>query len=352
MYRLIERGPRMIKYPQLIKPVKMGVTAPSSGLHIDEHELLEKAVYKMGERGYDVTIGQTCWSQYKGKSAPAKTRAMELNTMLQDDAIQLIIPPWGGELLIEILEYIDFESIQPKWLLGYSDTSLLLLAITLKTGIATAHGTNLVDLRGKISDETTAMWEKVLFMKKGEEITQYPSKKYQRNWQWDFESDYLFHFTETTNWKTISNEPMHIKGRLLGGCIDVIRHLIGTPFGEVQLFQQKIINNDPIIWYFENCELSVTDIRRTLVQMRLAGWFEHCSGILFGRSAMNDDVKNDYHIVDVYMELAEELGLPIVYDIDCGHLPPQLTFINGAYAEIRVYNSIYSSGSMVKQVFK
>ena len=337
----------MIKYPQLIKPVKIGVTAPSSGLHTEEHELLEKAVYKMRERGYEVTIGQTCWTQYKAKSAPAKMRAVELNGMLQDDTIQLIMPPWGGELLIEILEYVDFKSIQPKWLLGYSDISLLLLAITLKAGIATAHGTNLIDLRGKLSDDTTAMWEKVLFTKSGEEIVQYPSEKYQNNWEWDFESEYTFQFTHTTNWKTVSNEPMYIKGRLLGGCIDVIRHLIGTPYGEVRLFQQQVLKNEPIIWYFENCELSVTDVRRTLVQMRLAGWFDHCSGILFGRSAMSD-VKDDYHIVDVYMELVEELALPIAYDLDCGHLPPQITFINGAYAEVRVYNS----GSSIKQIFK
>lgn len=72
----------------------------------------------------------------------------------------------GGELLIETLEYIDFEKIQIKWVLGCADISLLLLAITLKTGIATAHGTNLVDLSGEYSDDTTAMWQAVLSLKK------------------------------------------------------------------------------------------------------------------------------------------------------------------------------------------
>jgi len=49
--------------------------------------------------------------------------------------------------IFEILEYIDFDAMPDKWILGYSDISLLLLAVTLTTGIATAHGTNLVDLR-------------------------------------------------------------------------------------------------------------------------------------------------------------------------------------------------------------
>lgn len=336
----------MITYPTLKKPVKIGVTAPSSGLHMEQHSLLEEAIYRMQRKGFELTVGQTCWTEFKAKSASAKTRAMELNKMLQDESIQLIFPPWGGELLIEILEYIDFEKIQPKWLLGYSDISVLLLAITLNTGIATAHGTNLIDLRGQVSDSTTAMWEKVLFTKKGEEIVQTPSERFQDRWQHDYVTECVFHLTEQTKWKTISNTPMYIKGRLIGGCIDVIRHLIGTPYGNVRKYQESYIQNEPMIWYLENCDMRVTDLRRSLVQMKLAGWFHNCSGILFGRSAANQSV-NDYHVLDVYMELAEELNVPVAYDIDCGHMPPQLTFINGAYAEVRIYNS----GSMLKQMF-
>ena len=86
--------------------------------------------------------------------------------MIEDKNIDIIIPPWGGELLIEILEYLDFTKWKAKWVLGYSDTSVLLLAATLNTGIATAHGTNFVDLRGEYWDPTTAMWQKVLRTKK------------------------------------------------------------------------------------------------------------------------------------------------------------------------------------------
>lgn len=76
--------------------------------------------------------------------------------------------------------------------------------------------------------------------------------------------------------------------------------------------------------------MATTDLRRTLVQMKLAGWFENCSGIMFGRSAANMPVEN-YTIEEVYQDLSEELNIPIVYDIDCGHVPPQMTFINGSY---------------------
>jgi muramoyltetrapeptide carboxypeptidase len=323
----------MITYPLFQKGATIGVTAPSSGVRKELHPLLKQACERMEQRGYRLICGETAWTQEKAKSASATKRAGEWMTMMQNTDI--VIPPWGGELLIEMLEKIDFEKIEPKWVVGYSDTSMLLLAMTLKTGIATAHGTNLVDLRGEEMDATTAMWEQVLATKPSESITQYSSTHYQREWQYDNSSPHVFHLTEETQWKTVSDKEVYIEGRLLGGCIDVIRHLIGTPFGRVEEFRQKHCPHDSFIWYFENCELTTTDLRRSLVQMKLAGWFDHCTGILFGRSEMNQAVDR-YTVEDVYYDLATELQIPIVYDVDCGHVPPQITFVNGAFAEVKV----------------
>lgn len=327
----------MIKYPLLLERATIGVTAPSSGVPEDLHGLMEAASNRLKSKGFDIIFGNTVWTQDKVRSSSAKLRADEFNKMIQDQNIDIIIPPWGGELLIEVLEYIDFENIQNKWILGYSDTSLLLLAITLRTGIATAHGTNLVDLRGEYSDATTAMWQSVLSTKKGQSIQQFSSEKYQKEWHHNKPTPYIFDLTEQTYWKTISNHQEKIEGRLLGGCIDVFRHIIGTPYGDVSTFRKKYIQDEPVIWFIENCNLSTTDLRRSIIQMKLAGWFDNCSGIMFGRSPSNTPV-NGYTVEDVYTGLSEELQIPIIYNIDCGHVPPQITFINGAYSEIETKN--------------
>ncbi|MDN4070157.1 LD-carboxypeptidase [Paenibacillus vini] len=338
----------MIRYPILREgATTIGVTAPSSGVEENLHDLVNRACDRLKLRGYSVVCGETVWTQHKAKSAPAHTRAKEFNEMMQDENIDLIIPPWGGELLIEILEYVDFEHLKSKWILGYSDLSVLLLAVTLKTGLATAHGTNLIDLRGEYSDETTAMWQSVLSTKSGESIEQHSSPLYQKEWNHEAESPFVFHLTEQTCWKVASGSGAKLQGRLLGGCIDTIRHLIGTPFGDVRHFQSAHIHNEPVIWYLENCELVTTDIRRSLVQMKLAGWFDHCSGIMFGRSGVNRPVEN-YTLEDIYEELALELGIPVIYDIDCGHVPPQVTLINGAHAEVEVNEG----KGTVKQYFR
>ncbi len=327
----------MINYPLLKKNGTIGVTAPSSGVPVELHHILNDSIIKMENKGYTVKCGETIWTQHKAKSASARKRSVELNQMLQDVNISLIIPPWGGQLLIEILEFIEYEKIKTKWILGYSDISVLLLALTLKTGMATAHGTNLVDLRGVYSDLTTAEWENVLATKEGSSNTQYSSSHYQKEWNHEQPSSTVFHLTEQTCWKTFGNDPVKVKGRLLGGCVDVIRHLIGTPFGNIAEFRKRFSGDEPILWYFENCELSSADLRRSLVQMKLAGWFDHSSGILFGRSAANHPV-GGYLVENVYRELEDELKIPIIYDIDCGHQPPQLTFINGAQGEVETFD--------------
>ncbi|MFD1423999.1 S66 peptidase family protein [Laceyella tengchongensis] len=337
----------MINYPSFKTDMTIGITAPSSGVPTELHAVLDRSIRRLEERGFHIVCGETAYTQDKAKSALAQKRADVFNRMMGDDQIQAIIPPWGGELLIEILGHVDFEKMKNKWVLGYSDTSVLLLAITLTTGIATAHGPNLVDLRGEYWDETTAAWLDVLSTERGASILQHSSAKYQEKWQHDNPTPCLFHLTEPTHWKVASHSKAKVQGRLLGGCVDVIRHLIGTPYGDVGKFRKSFIDGEPILWYFENCELVTTDLRRSLVQMKLAGWFEGCSGILFGRSPANQPVQG-YTVEDVYQELAAELQVPVIYDIDCGHVPPQITLINGAYAEVEVDQG----KGIVKQYFR
>lgn len=325
----------MIRYPIFEEHASIGVTAPSSGVPEVLHPILREAVDRLSNEGYILKVLDTPWSQHKAKSAPAHIRAQEINQLMTDDTTDVILPPWGGELLIEILEHLDFESFKEKWILGYSDTSLLLLAVTLKTGIATAHGTNLVDLRGKETDSTTAKWKDVLSTKPESSITQYSSDKYQIEWQHDNPTAHIFHLTENTAWKTVGDTEVEVTGRLLGGCIDTILHLVGTPLGKVKDFSEKHINGEPVLWYFENCNMDTKALRRSLIQMKLAGWFDNVSGIMFGRSASNKETE-DYTEKEVYQDISNDLNIPVIYDIDCGHVPPQVTLVNGATATVKV----------------
>ena len=81
-------------------------------------------------------------------SAPKEQRAAELTAMLADPAIRAVVPPWGGELAIDLLDRIDWDALaaaEPTWLVGFSDLTTLMLPLTLRLGWATLHGSNLMD---------------------------------------------------------------------------------------------------------------------------------------------------------------------------------------------------------------
>ena len=134
---------KSIVYPSSLKPGGIvGVTAPSSGIAPDLEERLQFCIDYARGFGYDVRLGD-CLRSTGIVSASAQARAAELTRMLLDDDIAIIVPPWGGELLINILPLLDFAVLamaKPKWLVGYSDLSTLLMPFTLLTGIATMHG--------------------------------------------------------------------------------------------------------------------------------------------------------------------------------------------------------------------
>ncbi|OLZ66612.1 hypothetical protein AV521_27375 [Streptomyces sp. IMTB 2501] len=59
-----------------------------------------------------------------------------------------MVPPWGGELAIDLLPSLDFEArgrAEPTWGVGHSDMSTVITPLTLRTGIAAVHGNNLMD---------------------------------------------------------------------------------------------------------------------------------------------------------------------------------------------------------------
>ena len=66
--------------------------------------------------------------------------------------------------------------------------------------------------------------------------------------------------------------------------------------------------------------------------MKQSGWFDNTNGVLIGRTFSQSDIK-DFTYLDVLHKIFDDMNVPVVYDIDFGHLAPQWTIINGSYAE-------------------
>ena len=322
---------------------RIGITAPSGGLSAPFHKRLDLVIDHLRSRGYQVTEGKCLREERKPVSAEKSLRASELQKFLLDDDLDAIMPPWGGEVLIEILPLLDFELIgkaKPKWVTSYSDISTLHFALTTRTGLATAHSPNLVDLAPSKAESNDLLTRKIfdiLTASPGDIISQLSSAYFKKSGRLDLENDptAVFMPDQPSQWKSLQGLPKsHFKGRLIGGCLDTISCLTGTPNGQLENFK-KVAGKDGVIFYFENCEGSPPTVVRMIQNLRQAGWLDEVAGILIGRSS-GPDASNENALT--YKEALDwalgDINVPVVFDSDIGHQPPQMTLVNGALAEV------------------
>ncbi len=331
-------------YPAPLKRgSRIGVTGPSGGVAPSFHKRLDYVIQNLKNQGFEVVEGSCLRDEKKHVSAEKTARARDLQRFLLDDSIDAISPPWGGEVLIEILPLLDFEKIQaakPKWITSYSDISTLHFAITTRTGIATAQTPNLMDFVPQMPgshDSMTGRCFEILSTAPGEVITQNSSSHYQASPRIDFEKDFKTGYMPTlpTEWKSLQgSKTARFEGRLIGGCLDTISCLTGTPSGSLENFR-RVAGSDGIIFYFENCDGTPPAVVRMVQNMRQAGWFEGANGILVGRSLGPDTSDaNQLSYREAIHWALDGIKVPVIYDVDIGHQPPQMTLINSAKAEV------------------
>ena len=137
-----------LSFPPPLQPGDLiAITAPSSGVVPAQHALLDQAIAQLQQLGFRVVEGECLRSQFKNTSADKQLRARELMQFLKDPQVKAVMPPWGGELAMELLELMDFQCLSrlaPKWFVGFSDLTTLQFPLTTLSGWATLHGPNLM----------------------------------------------------------------------------------------------------------------------------------------------------------------------------------------------------------------
>lgn len=329
-----------IRYPKPLAPGDMiGVTSPSSGVPESLAGRLDFTVQQLRNRGFVVKMG-TCMDGTTHISATAQRRAEELMTMLLDPTIKAVVPPWGGATAIDLIPHLDFDALSsapPTWLVGYSDISTLLAPITLKTGIATLHGSNLMDTPYEVPEQLLS-WIDIASLPAGSTFRQASPGVYRVNdWDdWENQPQITKHaWNGTGTWERLDNGEgdVSIQGRLIGGCIETLTNLAGTPYLNSAVLRQA--PSDSLIFYIEASSVEATTICRHLHGMRLAGFFEGAKAILVGRTGAPDS--SSLTQTEAVLDALGMLDIPIIGNVECGHVPPQLPIINGAQGHL-VFN--------------
>ncbi len=327
-----------MRYPESLKiGDTIGICAPSGGIVEPEKiRKLETAIKNLGNMGYKVIETKSVRKDIKGRSASAKVRAEEFMELLENDEVKLIIYATGGDFLCEIFEYLDFEKIKklkPTWVQGYSDITGISFLFNTILEIPSIYCQTIKDYAMKplyrnLTDS--------LQIASGKEIIQESFELYEKEWK-SHNANETYNLTEKVEWKNICGEKKIVmQGRAVGGCLDSMICYIGTKYDNVVNYIHNH-KEEGIIWFLECFEMGTADLYRYLWQMKNAGYFEYCNGIIFGRPLfIRDD--DDISFNEAVKDALGELNIPIICDADIGHVSPQLAMVNGAILKITSEN--------------
>ncbi|WP_367568188.1 S66 peptidase family protein [Lacrimispora sp.] len=326
-----------MKYARLLqKGDIIGVCAPSSGVPEGLFARIDNAVKNVQALGYDIIETNSVRRNTKCVSNNPKIRADEFMSLYENPKVAAIIPPWGGEFLMDMLQFLDLKRLSeltPKWICGYSDISTLAFVLSTNCDIATVHGSNFMNMgyAGIHKSDVEAF-----HVMSELETEQHNSEYYGVFSGWDISKE-IYNLDKSTQWKSLGGETkLYFEGRMIGGCLDTVCKLIGTRFAPVHTFLERY-KKDGFIWTLESCEMNAGEIYCTLWQMRECGWFEYCNGFLLGRADGYSDTQ-DFCLIDAYRNSLADLGVPVIYDTDIGHIPPQIQIVNGAIGKIEFNN--------------
>ncbi|NDZ80786.1 LD-carboxypeptidase [Streptomyces sp. SID10853] len=326
-----------VRYPRPLRPGdRVGITSPSSGVPDGLRERLNVAVRTIEALGYQVTVGR-CMDGSGHISAPAAKRAQELTSMLTDPGIRAVVPPWGGETAIDLISLLDWDRLreaEPTWVVGYSDISTLLTPLTLLTGTATIHGNNLMDTPYRVP-EGLLSWLDIAAAPVGPPFTQVPPNRHRTTGWDDFSSNPKaseYTLDAPGRWTRLDGHGhVDVEGRLIGGCIETLSNLAGTPYLDVASFA-RAESPDGLLVYVEASGDDAFAICRNLHGMRLAGFFDDANAVLVGRTSAPDTPSLTQH--QAVLDALGPLNVPVIADVDCGHIPPYLPIVNGARGRI------------------
>lgn len=325
-----------VRYPPPLKPGDLiGVTSPSSGASGPLQARLDVAIQRVRAAGYGVEVG-ACMDGSGHVSAPADARAQELMRMFLDPAIRAIVPPWGGETAIDLLDILDWDALaaaEPTWLVGFSDMATILTPYTLRTGAASIHGQNLMDTPYRVP-EGLLSWLDIVAMGPGATFTQRPPG-FHRNGFVDYAEhpqDCEYVLDVPGSWVRLDDlgGDVDVTGRLIGGCIETLANLAGTPYLDTAALRGPAAEG--LIGYVEAAQDDAPTICRNLHGMRMAGFLEGMRAVLVGRTYAPSIATLSQH--DAIRDALGRLGVPIVADVECGHWAPYLPLVNGALARV------------------
>ena len=303
--------------PSALKPGDTVAICSPAGAVWDEHQI-EIFTTILKSFGFNVLLGKTLKEKFGYFSGTDDFRANEINELFADTTVKGIFCMKGGWGCARIIDKLDYELIgkNPKVLIGFSDITALLLAITSKTNLITFHG--------PVGNSGWNEFSKSVFTNvvMAPQLIKFPQNPLGED-------------------KIVTIYPGKISGELVGGNLTVLSSLIGSEY--LPNWKNKIL-------FLEEAKEEPYSIDRMLTQLKLSGVLNSISGFVFGKCAkcLAEEPLKAFTFHEVIMQHILPLKIPAFYGAMIGHIENKLTVPLGIKAKIDADNgSIFLEESCV-----
>lgn len=289
----------MIKQPVYLKKGdKIAIVCPAKKLPGD----INYAISILESWGLEVITGETVTTadhQFAGNDA---LRTSDLQRFLDDPEIRAILAGRGGYGTIRIIDALDFTKFKksPKWIVGFSDITVLLSHLLAKLNIQSIHG-QMPYTFDKASTESLESLRKALF---GEEI------------QYEYTSMF-------------PNRPGTSKGTLVGGNLTLMVMLQGS-VSEAD-YTDKIL-------FLEDVGEHEYAIDRMMRMLNRNGKLAKLKGLVVGAfsDVALESIPFGSSPEQVILDIVAEYNYPVCFNFPVGHIDDNRTMIVGANVKLEI----------------
>jgi len=286
----------------LVKPSRIapgstiGIIAPAGP---PNRERLKKGIRFLKGRGYRVKIYPQARRKLGYLAGHDRSRADALNAAFADKDISAIFCARGGFGSLRILQYVSFDIIRanPKIFVGYSDITVLLLAIYKKTRMVTIHGP-------------------MPAVEFGRRLRRFTIENFFRSLESNLTPGLI---EKPTGYNIVRISGGATEGRIIGGNLSLMARLIGTGF--LPTFKNKIV-------FFEDTEEEAYRIDGYLSQLFAATDFGQARGYIIGEFTRTEPRYGHppgWSVKQVIGDYFSKLDRPCIYGFPCGHGAEKIT---------------------------
>jgi muramoyltetrapeptide carboxypeptidase len=292
----------LIQPPYLKKGDKIGIVATARKISTAE---INPAIAVLKSWGLEVVLGNNLFNSDNQFSGTDNERADDLQTLLNDTSVKAIISARGGYGTVRIIDQIDFTTFikNPKWLIGYSDITVLHSHIH-NMGIETLHAT--MPINFSKNAEALESLRKALF---GEKI------------KYEIEAHPL-------NKKGIA------EGELIGGNLSILYSLSGSI---------SDIDTTGKILFLEDLDEYLYHIDRMMMNLKRAGKLSHLAGLVVG--GMTDMKDNTIPFgktaEEIILDAVREYNYPVCFNFPAGHIDKNVALPFGKKVKLVVGDNVW-----------